>query len=225
MKASGMVLPICLFLAAGLGFGVWQDSRAVRNLDAANGRLRAQLGRRAELERDGLELSNQLAQAQARREGGGATSGTNFVADERRDELVRLRKEIETFQQESNELVSLRADTRAAHDALAVVREAQHAARKARQRAAANLSDAPMEVLQASYGTSETNLDVTDALNARVKKGSLKTIAGNQLEGDPSSGKTKQLTVIYRLGQTVVTNQFREGDLVILPPDETAAAP
>jgi len=45
----------------------------------------------------------------------------------------------------------------------------------------------------------------------------LKAIASNNLKGDPEFGQTKHLTVVYRFGGVTMTNEFREGDVVVLP--------
>jgi len=50
-------------------------------------------------------------------------------------------------------------------------------------------------------------------------------MAGNNLAGDPDFGTVKDLTVVYRSGGTILTNQFREGDVIILPPDSPSPQP
>jgi hypothetical protein len=62
-------------------------------------------------------------------------------------------------------------------------------------------------------------MDVVAELNDRIRGGSLKIVASNQMAGDPDFGHVKSLTVVYRFGGAIQTNQFREGDVVILPPE------
>ena len=77
-----------------------------------------------------------------------------------------------------------------------------------------------MELLAADYGTDRTNLDVAAELRARIRGDSLKVVASNNLKGDPDFGQVKHLTVVYRFGGITVTNDFREGDLVVLPKEQ-----
>ena len=44
-------------------------------------------------------------------------------------------------------------------------------------------------------------------------------IASNRLAGDPDFGHVKDLTVVYRFGGVVQTNQFRGKGNVVLPPE------
>lgn len=60
-------------------------------------------------------------------------------------------------------------------------------------------------------------MDVTDALSERIRGDGLKAVASNNLNGDPEFGQVKHLTVVYQFGGVTRTNEFREGDLVILP--------
>jgi hypothetical protein len=118
----------------------------------------------------------------------------------------------------------LRADTQATQDELKAIHLAQLAS-KTPHRDLSVTNGAPFQILQADYGTEHTNMDVVDALNDRIRGGSLKTIASNKLNGDPEYGQVKNLTVVYRFNGVVFTNQFREGAVVVLPPDDTQATP
>ena len=76
------------------------------------------------------------------------------------------------------------------------------------------------ELLRADYWTDNTNLDVAAELRERIRGDSLKAIAGNSLKGDPDFGQVKHLTVVYRFGGVTMTNEFREGDFVVLPKEQ-----
>ena len=123
---------------------------------------------------------------------------------------------MDALHQQSHDLDSLRADTSAAHGELKAVHDAQRAARLASR--SNNANGDSLEVLEADYGTTHSNLDVSAELGDRIRSSSLETIANNELMGDPEFGVIKNLTVIYRFGGLLMTNQFREGDFVILPP-------
>lgn len=206
---------MCILATAGLAVCLMFERQACRKLDAQNNALRRQLGKMAELAAENQRLSNLLAQASAPR---GAT-GANVATDERLEELARLRGQIEALHQQGTNVESLRADTRATHDKLEQARQALHAQRMANRNHSATGNGAPLQILQASYGTDRTNLDVSAELGDRIRGGGLKVIASNRLAGDPDFGNVKSLTIVYRFGGTVVTNQFREGDAVILPPE------
>src|SRR5204862_1013579 len=76
------------------------------------------------------------------------------------------------------------------------------------------------ELLRANYWTDKTNLDVAAELRERIRGDSLKAIASNNLKGDPDFGQVKHLTVVYRFGGVTMTNEFREGDFVVLPKEQ-----
>jgi len=190
------------------------ERQACLNLDAQNDDLRRQLSKMAELTAENGRLSNLLAQANA------PGPHPNGATDERLEELARLRLQVEAFHQQSNDIQSLRSDTvatRAALDEAAKVRRASRLASRPNPGAA---NGAPFEILEASYGTDRTNMDVVAEVNDRIRGGSLKMVANNNLAGDPDFGHVKSLTVVYRFDGAVLTNQFREGDVVILPPPE-----
>jgi hypothetical protein len=195
------------------------ERQACLNLDAQNDDLRRQLSKMAEINAENQRLSNLLAEANARRPDPNGTTGTNVASDERLKELARLRSEVEALHQKSRDIESLRADTRATRDALEEARQARRAERMASRKTPGVANGAPLEILKADYGTDSTNMDVSAELSDRIRGGSLKIIASNQLAGDPDFGHVKSLTVVYRFGGAIQTNQFREGDVVILPPE------
>jgi len=190
------------------------ERQACLNLDAQNDDLRRQLSKIAELTAENGRLSNLLAQANA------SGPHTNAAPDERLEELARLRSEVEAFHQQTSAIESLRSDTVATRAALDEAAKARRASRLASRPNPGAAKDAPFEILEARYGTDLTNMDVVAELNDRIRGGSLKIIASNQLAGDPDFGHVKSLTVVYRFGGAIQTNQFREGDVVILPPTE-----
>ncbi len=127
-------------------------------------------------------------------------------------EFARLRSEVAGLLQQHQQVESLREDTRQARDTLENRKKEDRAARRA---ANGNLSQ--LEILNAQYWTDHTNMDVTEELQDRIRGDSLKAIASNNLKGDPEFGQTKHLTIQYRFGGVTRTNEFREGDLIVLP--------
>jgi hypothetical protein len=195
------------------------ERQACLNLDVQNDDLRRQLSKMAEINAENQRLSNLLAAANSRRPDPNATTRTNVATDERLKELARLRSEVEAFHQQTNDIESLRSDTVATRAALDEAAKARRANRLASRPKPGVAKDAPLEILEARYGTDRTNMDVVAELNDRIRGGSLKIIASNQMAGDPDFGHVKSLTVVYRFGGAIQTNQFREGDVVILPPE------
>lgn len=216
-----------ILTAGALAVGLAREHQACRELAAQNDALSRELSQMTELAGENQRLVNLLAQAKAKAHDANpdGTISTNGATDPRLEELAQLRSQVQAFQQQSNEVASLRADTRATHDAIKEAHQAQLASRKPVTRDPSANSAAPLQILEADYGTVRSNLDVSAALNDRIRSGSLKIVASNRLNGDPDFGQVKNLTVVYRFGGAVMTNQFREGDIVVLPPDAPPATP
>lgn len=188
------------------------ERQACLKLDAANDALNRQLSKMAELAAENRRLSKLLAQANDLR------PHPNAATDERQEELARLRIQVEALRQQSSDFESLHSDTVATRAALDETRKVRRASRLASRPNPGAVNRAPFEILAARYGTDRTNMDVVAELNDRIRGDSLKMVANNHLTGDLDYGHVKNLTVVYRFGGAVLTNQFREGDVVILPP-------
>ena len=132
-------------------------------------------------------------------------------------ELSRLRAEIDLLRQETNEIGTLRKDTQELHAALESNLKNQITGSKAQSEIRTTATNSHFEILNAEYWTDRARMDVTEELRDRVRGDSLKTMASNNIKGDPEFGQTKHLTIEYRVGNVIMTNEFREGDLIILP--------
>ena len=151
-----------------------------------------------------------------------APSGT----DKRSQELVRLRGEVEGLRQQSKEMETLREDTRQVRAAQNAGPVAQGAGQAATTSPGATTTDgSQFEILKADYWTENGSMDVTGELAAKLRNDALnagatnapKTTASNDIKGDPDLGHVKTLTVVYQAGGVTMTNEFREGQPVILP--------
>lgn len=162
-------------------------------------------------------LSNLVAQANGSPSRPNGQSAELAGTDERLKELVRLRGEVEGLRQESKELEALRADTRQVRAARENALKAQNAGQAAQSSNGPTSNGSQLEILKADYWTDRTNMDVAAELRERIRGDSLKAVASNNLKGDPEYGQVKHLTVVYRFGGVTRTNEFQEGDLVILP--------
>ena len=197
IAVAGLCVAVCLVLE-------WQ---AVRKLNSENDALRRQVGSLAKLTAEIQQWSNLLARASAR------------ATDAPAVELARLRSEVVELRRQTDELAAVHADTRATHDALISARKAQMASRAKSNPNPGTAAGGQFEILEAHYGTDQASADVLAELNDRVRGDRLKMIANSKLTGDVDPERTKVLTVVFRSGGMVLTNHFREGDVVILPPE------
>jgi hypothetical protein len=206
MKALCTLNSVCLLAAAGLALCLVLERQARFKLDRENKALWQQLSQMPETPAGTQNLSHLATNAlpfQASAPGQGG-----IAADEPAKELLRLRGEVVALRQRNAEIESLRADT----DKVLAERESGRVANSGN----ATPGDG-LEIVTADYWTANTNLDVAQELRDRIRNGSLKAIASNNLKGDPDFGQVKSLTVVYRFGGVTLTNQFREGEFVVLP--------
>jgi len=206
MKATVAIMLIPV--AAGLGVWLAFERQAALKLGLENEGLRQRLSQMEE-PAENQRVSNQVP------------SPPNQTAETpprtEADELVRLRGEVAALRDQTKEIEKLRADTRVAR---AATETALRTSAGTAGQLAPTVNESQFEVLAAGYGTETTNLDVAMELQARVRGDSLKAVASNNLKGDPDFGKVKHLTVVYRFRGVTMTNEFREGDLVILPKEQ-----
>lgn len=211
MNRSATVPGIALVLAtAALGLGIAVERRACEKLANENHALRAQLAPMELPTTESRGASNLIAPVYA------ASSQSPDLADNETEELVRLRAEVSTLRQQCREIETLREDTRKVRSARRTGLNPQSHGQGGNP-GESSANGLQFEILRAEYGTARTNLDVTDELAERIRGDRLKAVASNSLKGDPEFGQVKNLTVIYRFGGVTRTNQFREGDLIVLP--------
>jgi len=218
MRTTSATLNItCILSAAGLAIWVAVERQARFQLDQENKTLLQQLSPMDELLAENQRLSNLVAQANGPQTGRNEQLKALSVPDERAKELIRLRGEVESLRQQAKEIETLREDTRQVRAA----REDNLKTQKAGQATISNSglasNGSQLEIVKAEYGTDRTNMDVAAELRERIRGDELKAVASNNIKGDPEFGQVKHLTVVYRLAGVTRTNEFREGDLVILP--------
>ena len=207
-------------VAAGLAIYLALESQTALKLSHDNDDLRQRLSQMDDLTAENQRLSNLVTQMDSiPSRPGRAAAANEMSAPGDEAELVRLRGEVEELRTQTREIENLRANTREARAA------AETALRtKGNQatygQAAATANGSQLEVLSADYGTDKTNLDVSAELRARIRGDSLKAMASNNLKGDPDFGQVKHLVVVYRFGGVTLTNEFREGDVVVLPKEQ-----
>jgi predicted RNase H-like nuclease (RuvC/YqgF family) len=209
---------VCIVITAGLTVYVAFERQRSLNLERDNIGLRERLSQIHPLLVENQRLSNLIAEANGTRSRANPTADLSQAANDTAQELTRLRAEAETLRQQSKEIETLRANTvevRAATETAA-----RNFNQAANSRATPTANGSQLEVLRADYWTENTNLDVAAELRERIRGDSLKAIASNNLKGDPDFGQTKHLTVVYRFGGVTVTNEFREGDFVVLPKEQ-----
>jgi len=131
--------------------------------------------------------------------------------------LVRLGGELDALREKCQEIESLRETPESALGNSNSINA--RATGPEGNRGEGGMNGTQFELLRAEYGTTRTNLDVTQELADRIRGDRLKAVASNNLRGDPEFGQVKNLTVIYRVSGVTRTNRYREGDVVILPAD------
>lgn len=74
-------------------------------------------------------------------------------------------------------------------------------------------------VIEAKYGSSIKNKDITDKLNKLIKDGKLLTIVNNNLTDgdDPHRGIPKTLKIKYRHNGLIIEKEFQENEPIRLP--------
>jgi hypothetical protein len=195
------VIAVCLVLEHRACAQIYQENKALlRRLNEATEKL-AENQRwpgRAALSTDPVSDAS-----------GAPASAALTGADE---ELAWARSELAGVLEHHNQAESLRADTLQTRAALENRKKEDRAARRA-----ANSTPSQLEIVKAEYWTENTRMDVTDELQDRIRGHKLKAMASNNIKGDPEFGQVKHLTIEYRFGGVTRTNEFQEGDVIVLP--------
>ena len=208
MTAKGVILGV-LCAAALVGVAIWLavEHQARLRLAEENTVLRQQFDQMAGLAVENQRLSNLVAQARSPRS----------PPDDRLKELLRLRGEVGVLRQQAKELETLREENRQARAARESGLKTQTAGPAATTDKGIASKESQLQILKAEYWTEKARLDVTEELRARIVDDRLKAIADNRIKGDPEFGQTKHLTVEYRFAGVALTNEFKEGDIIVIP--------
>lgn len=211
---------LCGLVALGLLVFLFRERRAWSELDQANQKLRQQLTQTEAILTDNQRLLAMLPARDIQSSQSNRESATVSALSEPAKELLQLRGEAQALRQENKIIEAFRKDTRQAHVAQATVANTNSQAARP-QSSRANSTASQLEILSAVYGTDNAHVDITEDLKNRIRDDSLKTVVNNNIKGDPEFGQVKNLTIEYRYGGVTFTNQFREGALVVLPPEPT----
>jgi hypothetical protein len=217
-----VLLAACVIAAALLAGWTLAEQRACARLAAQNDAFRRQLAGSAGIS---AKAHRPYSGTSAPAPSAGPQSATpeaaptamdapNAAPETEEQEIARLHRELDSLQQQHNEIQNIRADTRQLRAAR------RNILNSASPGASPSASASDLEIVSASYWTDTTNLDVAEELRDRIRQDSLKAVASNNLKGDPDFGKVKTLTIVYRLGGVIITNDFRENDIVMIPPSE-----
>jgi serine phosphatase RsbU (regulator of sigma subunit) len=166
---------------------------------------------------DNERLSKLVAQASRPQSRPDEGLKAQSLSDEQSLELLRLRGEAGALREQSKELETLREENRQVRAALEGSHKTQNAGQAATADKGAASKESQLQILRAEYWTQNARLDVTEELRGRILDDKLKAIASNNIKGDPEFGQTKHLTVEYSFAGVTLTNEFREGDLVVIP--------
>ncbi|MGE7774247.1 PIN-like domain-containing protein [Chitinophaga sp. NPDC101104] len=82
-----------------------------------------------------------------------------------------------------------------------------------------NIHEGPLEILHATYGTSETDkqIDVTSKLKDLISNNKLTIKSSNEIAGDPHYGVLKDLSITYRIGDQEFHISIPEGATETIP--------
>lgn len=211
-----MLNVICTLAVVGLAIGAAIERHNCTKLAQENRALQQQLAPVANAIAENERLSLPGIEADASPPASDRPPAVSSGADNAAAELVRLRQEVAALRQTCKEMDDLRNDTRRVR----AMRESGLQIAPGGQAESANrqaASGSQLEILKAEYWTYNTNMDVAAELRERIRGERLRAVAGNHLKADPDFGRVKRLTVVYRFGGVVRTNEFQENDLVILP--------
>ncbi|MCW3127340.1 MAG: repeat protein [Bacteroidetes bacterium] len=79
--------------------------------------------------------------------------------------------------------------------------------------------EAVLEIIRATYGSDQKNIDVTQTVRDLVLNNKLTVQASNSLGGDPHHGTYKKMQIDYRLGEKIYSKEISEGETITLPLD------
>jgi cell shape-determining protein MreC len=119
MKTTSAILSIiCSLAAAGLAIGLVVEHQAGSKLAQGNKAMRQQLSQMDELTAENRRLSSLVTNANGLPSRPNEVVKTPAAGDEPAKELLRLRAEVNGLRQQSQEIETLREDTRRARAAL-----------------------------------------------------------------------------------------------------------
>lgn len=209
MKTRTLVAIVYSLMLPGIAVWLVVERRACAQIHEENKALFVRLNEATEK----LAETQRLPERSASSIDNSPDTGVPLAGSPASAELKRLRGEVAGLIQQHQQAESVREDTRQTRAVLENRRKEERAARRA---AKANASQ--IEVVKAQYWTEHTNMDVTDELQDRIRGDSLKAMANNNIKGDPEFGQVKHLTIEYKFQGVPMTNEFREGDIIVLPP-------
>ncbi|SRR5581483_691411 len=198
-----------IYAAAFVGMAIWLavEHRTLREQGREIAALQQQLNQTAQLVAKKDEEMSSLA-ASSRR--------LQVQAENQNKELVQLHDEV---RRQTNELETLRGEI----DQNRMVngggnRQNFNQTTPAEREAASNASR--LKILEAYYWTQNRVINVTQQIRDKILGDKLEVIAGNDLRGDPEYGQTKALTVVYSYDGVTMTNEVREGELLLIPDEQ-----
>ena len=78
------------------------------------------------------------------------------------------------------------------------------------------MQKAPLEIIEASYWTHRTRLDITNDWKAKVVNNKLAILVSNDIKGDPDTGVAKNLSITYKLGPLLFNKNFLKKMIIFL---------
>jgi len=198
-----------IYIVVSVGVAIWLvlEHRARREQDRQIAALEQQLGQMTEQVADaGGQMSNLVTQARQ----------FQVQRIDQTREVAQLREEVRVLHRQADDVQTLRSEV---NQVRATVEggNGQYSSRTATANSRTGPTSSRLQILEAYYWSPNKIIDVTRQLSDRVADDRLEIIAGNDLRGDPEFGQVKTLTVLYKYDGVTLTNEVREGGLLLIP--------
>src|SRR5438552_3408017 len=177
MKATATIN--CTLAAAGLAVWLALDRQASLKLERENNELRQRLSQMDQVAAENQRLSDLVAGANSSPSLPNRPAEVSPAMDELAKELVRLRGEVAALRHQSQEIETLRANTREVRATAETARKTKSANEAASSHSTTAANGSQFELLRADYGTANTNLDVAAELREKIRGDGLKAMASN----------------------------------------------
>jgi hypothetical protein len=216
VKAFSILCAVALLGLGGLLF--IEHGRRLR-LSEENNTLRRQFAQMSSVAAENERLAKEVAEAKVRQSLSEEGARPQHLTPDEHHQLLRLRGEVGVLRRQSNDVQTLLNENRQLRTTLDEALAARRLSAGPGPARPVPTQPSRLEIVKAEYWTEKARMDVGAELMERIIGDKLEASAGNHIKGDPEFGKVKKLTVEYRFDGVNMTNQFTEGENMVLPPE------